>query len=235
MAIRGILFDKDGTLIASNGTWVPVYRSLLMDAFHGDIAFVEKQMILAGYNPETNGFIAGSIAAAGTLEQLIDVWWPEKTPAEKLEQVRIINRDYADEARKFLQPLMDLVPVFDELHELGMVLGVATNDINSSAVNHMQQIGVHDYFVEIIGADNVAVPKPSGQMIARFAEVTGLAPHEIAMVGDNSHDIDEARAGGAGMAIGVLTGNAAHEDIAHLADYTLNSVAEIPALLRSLA
>jgi phosphoglycolate phosphatase len=54
------------------------------------------------------------------------------------------------------------------------------------------------------------------------------------MVGDNSHDVEEARNGGAGLAIAVLSGNAAHDDIAHLADYTLGSVAELPAFLRSL-
>jgi phosphoglycolate phosphatase len=162
------------------------------------------------------------------------VWWPRMDVSQKRDHVAMINRDYADAGRKFLQPLMDLVPVLDELHELGMVLGVATNDINSSAVNHMMQIGVHDYFVEIIGADDVEIPKPSGQMIALFCARTGLAPHEVAMVGDNSHDMDEARAGGAGLAIGVLSGNAAYEDICHLADYTLNSVADIPELLRKL-
>jgi phosphoglycolate phosphatase len=54
------------------------------------------------------------------------------------------------------------------------------------------------------------------------------------MVGDNPHDMEEARAGGAGLAIAVLSGNAAREDIAHLADYTIESVADLPALLRSL-
>ena len=78
------------------------------------------------------------------------------------------------------------------------------------------------------------VPKPSGNMIRRFAEITGLPPSAIAMVGDNHHDMEEARNGGAGLAIAVLSGNAGHEDIAHLADYTLASVAELPALLKSL-
>jgi phosphoglycolate phosphatase len=235
MAIRGVLFDKDGTLIAANATWVPIYKSMLMKEFDGDAAHVETLMINAGYDPVANGFKAGTILAAGTIQQLVDVWWPHMSAAEKRDQVTMINRDYADDGRKYLKPLMDLAPIFDELHELGMVLGVATNDIHDSAVNHMQLIGVHDYFIDIIGADDVEIAKPSGQMIARFAASSGLAPHEIAMVGDNSHDIDEARAGGAGMAIGVLTGNAAHEDIAHLADHTLNSVADIPALLRSLS
>ena len=99
----------------------------------------------------------------------------------------------------------------------------------------MEELGVHDYFAHIIGADSVEIPKPSGQMIALFAERTGLRPDEIAMVGDNSHDMEEAQNGGAGLAIGVLTGNAAQEDIAHLADHVLESVADIPSLLKRLA
>ena len=53
-------------------------------------------------------------------------------------------------------------------------------------------------------------------------------------MGDNAHDMEEARNGGAGLAVAVLSGNAAHGDIAHLADHTIASVAELPALLRSL-
>lgn len=234
MAIRGILFDKDGTLIEANATWVPVYKSMLAKEFKADAKRVNELMIMAGYDAVADGFKAGSILAGGTIEQLVDIWWPELDVKGKLGKVRMINVDYAKEARLYMKPLMDLVPIFDQLHALGMKLGVATNDIHSSATHHMQQLGVHDYFVEVIGADSVSLPKPSGQMIARFAAVTGLKPDEIAMVGDNSHDMEEARAGGA-VAIAVLTGNAAHEDIAHLADHTLNSVADIPALLKRLA
>ena len=234
MAIKGILFDKDGTLIESNGTWVPVYKSVLAKEMQADEARVIELMTLAGYDAETDGFKANSILAAGTIDQLVDVWWPDLDAAQKREKILKINRDYADEARLFLKPLMDLVPIFDELDEMGIILGVATNDIHSSASYHMKELGVHDYFVHIIGADSVDVPKPSGQMIARFAELTGLRPDEIAMVGDNSHDMEEALNGGAGMAIGVLTGNAAHDDIAHLADHVLSSVADIPKLLKRL-
>jgi phosphoglycolate phosphatase-like HAD superfamily hydrolase len=98
----------------------------------------------------------------------------------------------------------------------------------------MAHVGVIEHFEDIIAADTVPVAKPSGNMVRRFAEVTGLPAASIAMVGDNHHDMEEARNGGAGLAIAVLSGNAAHEDIAHLADHTIASVAELPALLRSL-
>ena len=71
-------------------------------------------------------------------------------------------------------------------------------------------------------------------MVKRFAELTGLKPHEVAMVGDNSHDIDEARAGGAGLAIGVLTGNSTAEELLPNADHVVHSVAELLPLLKSL-
>ena len=37
MTIRGILFDKDGTLIDVNDTWVPLYRQILMEMMGGTV------------------------------------------------------------------------------------------------------------------------------------------------------------------------------------------------------
>jgi phosphoglycolate phosphatase len=67
-----------------------------------------------------------------------------------------------------------------------------------------------------------------------FARATGLAPSQIAMVGDNTHDMLTARNAGAGLAIGVLSGTGRHEDLAPLADVVLASVADLPAFLQAL-
>jgi phosphoglycolate phosphatase len=232
--IRGVLFDKDGTLIDVNATWVPIYRSILMDAFRTDVDGAEVLMTKAGFDRKTNSFVAGSILAGGTTKQLVSTWWPDLNEAGRAEKARMLDNDYAHLVKEKLKPLMPLEPILSDLRAMGMKLGVATNDSHLSARNHMAHIGVIEHFEDIIAADTVPVPKPSGNMIKRFAEVTGLAPSAIAMVGDNHHDMEEARNGGAGLAIAVLSGNAAREEIAHLADFTLSSVAELPALLRSL-
>jgi phosphoglycolate phosphatase len=52
------------------------------------------------------------------------------------------------------------------------------------------------------------------------------------MVGDNAHDIETARDGGAGLAIGVLTGNSASEHLDTIADHVVASIAELPRLLK---
>ncbi len=234
MRIGGVLFDKDGTLIDVNATWVPIYREVLMDLFRTDIAGAESLMVQAGYDPVTGKFRAGSTLAGGTTRQLVQLWWPGIDEAGIAEKARILDHDYVHMVREKLAPLMPLAPILEELRGMGLKLGVATNDSHVSASNHMAHVGVFEMFDDIIAADTVPVPKPSGDMIRRFAQVTGLAASAIAMVGDNSHDMEEARNGGAGLAIAVLSGNAAHEDIAHLADHTIDSVADLPALLRSL-
>jgi phosphoglycolate phosphatase len=234
MAIKGILFDKDGTLIEANGTWVPLYRNMLQQDFGIAPDDVDTMLERGGYNRTTGAFGPGSVLGGGTTAQLVRLWWPELGTEEQMRRVRLIDNDIAPQAKMFIRPLMDLVPVFDTLRGMNLRLGIATNDSHPSATAQMHHLSVHHYFEEIIGADTVAIPKPSGHMIQLFSERTGLLPEEVAMVGDNFHDMEEARHGGAGLAVAVLSGNSAHEDIAHLADHVLESVADLPALLRSL-
>ena len=55
------------------------------------------------------------------------------------------------------------------------------------------------------------------------------------MVGDNPHDIEEARNGGAGLAIGVLSGNSGHGDLDPSADHVIPAIAHLDALLARIA
>jgi phosphoglycolate phosphatase len=71
-------------------------------------------------------------------------------------------------------------------------------------------------------------------MVHVFCAVARVEPGEVAVVGDNLHDIEMARAGGAALAIGVLTGNGAAADLEPHCDHVLASVADLPGLLRSL-
>ena len=68
-------------------------------------------------------------------------------------------------------------------------------------------------------------------MLHAYAAHLGLAPSQVAMVGDNRHDMEMARASGAGAAIGVLSGTGSHRTLAELADILIGSVADLPALL----
>ena len=51
------------------------------------------------------------------------------------------------------------------------------------------------------------------------------------MVGDNRPDLELARAGGCGLAVGVLSGTGTRESLAGIADAILDSVADLPGFL----
>ena len=146
----------------------------------------------------------------------------------------LIDVDYRHVPLKHLKPLMPLDPILSRLKRMGLRLGIATNDVQHSTCAHMEQLGIGHFFDALMTADSVANPKPAGDMIIDFAARTGLAPREIAMVGDNPQDMLAARNGGAGLAVAVLTGASSRQDIARLADHVLDSVADLPALLESL-
>ena len=144
MAIRGVLFDKDGTLIESDGTWIAVFKAFLAETKKAGPDEVEALMAKAGYDIEANRLIPGSVLAAGTSQEAIAIWWPELDAEGVAEKYRLLNHDYAHLAQDHMKPLMDLIPILDELHAMGLKLGVGTNDTHRSATGHMHQLGVHD-------------------------------------------------------------------------------------------
>ena len=235
MTIKGVLFDKDGTLIDVTGTWVPAYKQLLGEVFADRGADeIEAKFVAAGFDPQTGAFRAGSVLAQGTTRDIIDIWWPGLDAPSVAEKMKLLDIDYRHLGAKHLKALMPLRPILEELRAMGLRLGVATNDTAASAVLHMRALDAADLFDLILGADSVARPKPSGDMVHAFADAVGIKASEVAMVGDNPHDMETAHDAGAGLAIGVLSGNSAHAHLAPLADHVIASISQLPALLKRI-
>lgn len=234
VTIRGILFDKDGTLIDVIGTWLPVYREMLAEAFPGRQGHWDEVLLESGYDPEANNFKANSLMAAGTTDQLVDLWWPGLSATERRSMIERVDQDFRTRSVKYLRPLIDLEPLFRELKARNMRIGIATNDNEASARNHVRLLKL-DHVVDFVaGYDSVKRAKPADDMVHAFCQACSLQPADVAVVGDNPHDLEMARSAGAGLAIGVLSGNSTFEDFGRLADAVLGSIAELPAYLERL-
>jgi phosphoglycolate phosphatase len=72
--------------------------------------------------------------------------------------------------------------------------------------------------------------KPDRRMALGFCEAVGVVAEEIAVVGDAVHDLAMGRSAGAALAIGVLSGTSAREDLEGIADLILDSVNDLPSL-----
>jgi phosphoglycolate phosphatase len=231
MAIRGILFDKDGTLVDFHKTWHAIGDRLALEAAHGDRAKADDLMDLAGYDFSAGRFRGDSVFAAGTNADIVALWYATDPLDERAARVKHFDRVTAAEGARSAVPLDGVPEALRALHAQGYKLGVATNDSEGGARQTIEAIGIADLFVAAYGYDSVARPKPAPDAIEAFCALTGFSAGEIAMVGDNRHDLEMARAGRAGLAVGVLSGTGTQERLAPLADVVLSSVRDLPLYL----
>ncbi len=71
-------------------------------------------------------------------------------------------------------------------------------------------------------------------MVLGFCKATGLKPAEVAVVGDNNHDLHMGHNAEAGLKVAVLTGTGSRESLAAASDYCLNDITELEGLLPDL-
>jgi phosphoglycolate phosphatase len=229
--IKGILFDKDGTLVDFNATWLAVADLMAMDAADGDRAEADRLLVAAGFDFSVKRFKADSVFAAGTNLNVVELWFPHLSGAERLDQVAHFNTITTEKGAALAVPLPGVAEALAGLHAKAYRLGVATNDSTLGCERTLATLGVAQLFDAAYGYDAVANPKPAPDTIRAFCDLTGLKPQEIAMVGDNRHDLEMARAGGCGLAVGVLSGTGTRESLASLADIVLDSMVDLPSVL----
>jgi phosphonatase-like hydrolase len=89
-----------------------------------------------------------------------------------------------------------------------------------------------DLIDDSIASDEVAHGRPTPDMLFALAERQGVAPSDIVKVGDTPSDIQEGRAAGAGLVVGVLYGTHTREQLApHGPDALIEHLSELPGLI----
>lgn len=231
MAIKGVLFDKDGTLLDYFETWMPVNREVAHAVAQGDEALAERLLIAGGYVPDGARVRPGSVLAAGNTEEIAACWAGHLPGRTTAELVALIDALFVEGGRRHAVPVTGLGSVLARLKARGLALGVATSDSAAGARASLADFGVLDLLDFLAGYDSGFGPKPAPGPVHGFCAATGLEPGEVAVVGDNLHDLAMGRAAGAGLVVGVLTGTSAHADLAQHADHVLASIVELEALL----
>lgn len=224
--IRAILFDKDGTLFDFQATWGAWARNLLTDLSGGQSALARKMADVLEFDAESGRFRPHSQVIAGTgreVAELLAALLPDHSAASLEAHIARAASQAPLVAATPLRPLLS------GLRDAGLKLGVATNDFESVARDHVAD--VIELFDFIAGFDSGFGGKPEPGMLLAFARHCGVPPHNILMVGDSRHDLVAGRA--AGMAtLGVLTGVATAEDLAPFADQIRSDISHLPEVLQ---
>ncbi len=232
-AIKGVLFDKDGTLIDFDATWLPAYQSAatLLSREARKPALAEHLMAAGGWDAENTCWRPGSLLTSASNTEIID-YWHSFVPHMALERVRALVLDtFFSIAAGSPKPVAGLSGLLYELNNREFILGVATMDDHRTAKESLRKLEL-DHLVEFVcGADSGFGVKPDPGMLYGFCEQTGLRPEQVLMIGDSPHDLNMGRAAGSGLVVGVLSGAHTHADLAPLADHILDDVTGVLDLL----
>jgi phosphoglycolate phosphatase len=112
-----------------------------------------------------------------------------------------------------------------------MKIGIASSDNEKSIRATAQHLGITALVDFFCGYDTGHGAKPSPGMVLGYCAHIGCDAANVAVVGDNRHDMEMALAARTGARIGVLSGTGTRETLAPLADICIESVAFLPDLM----
>lgn len=223
--IRAILFDKDGTLLDFNQTWLPAYRRAAeyLQTQYGEAADAARLLARGGFIAEGELWRPDSPLASSSNREIMEFWRGE-IGCEFTPRVRAVLSELLAAGRVEMMPAVDDLPhVLADLQRF-FALGIATMDDLDNALNMIIDFGMYRLFEFICGGDSGFGEKPGPGMAVAFAQYHNLPCNQVAMVGDSPKDLQMGRAAGVGLNIGVLSGTSSAESLEPFADLILPDI-----------
>jgi phosphoglycolate phosphatase len=221
--IRGLLFDKDGTIFDFQKSWGPVNLRAARHASGGDEALRIRLLEIGGADPRTGHVAADSLLAVANATEIAAAWIAAGSPFDSAELTTMIDRIFFDGAAN-MAPAADLAALFGRFAAKGLRLGIASSDSAAAVRAAAERFGFMQHMDFLCGYDSGHGHKPTEGMPLAFCRACGLSPGEIAVIGDSLHDMEMGRRAGAALRIGVLTGAGTAETLAPFADTVIPGI-----------
>ncbi len=212
---RAVIFDLDGVLADSEPWWNQIDAKLLREygaTYHGE------------YHREVLG-VSYPIAV-----EFYKKKFGISAPTEEMMKRR------GEIATEYFANRVGLFPstkdVLNELREMKLRLAVATSSVSASARPFLDRHQLTQFFDVIITGDEIERGKPEPDIYLRTAEKLGVAADECLVIEDSLSGIAAAKA--AHMRVAAIPDRRFVDprEYEKEADYLLNDLSEIPALVR---
>ncbi|MFT9055876.1 MAG: HAD family hydrolase [Ethanoligenens sp.] len=234
--IKGILFDKDGTILDNDLLWGPVGNDVA--DYVTEIYCLtpdERKSILRAIGLDGPKLLANSPLASGTVGDVTDAVEEALCACGKDKQaMTALKQQVTDAVERAIQknahlirPLGNVRKLFDFLKSRRIAIGLATADLYNTTMICLKQLGIGEDF-QFIGTDDGRTrPKPSPDLLENFCATCGLDNREVAVVGDSVVDMQMGLNGGAGLLVAIVPERDENQPSAKDAQYVIETVEEL--------
>ncbi|MBQ4528524.1 MAG: HAD family hydrolase [Clostridia bacterium] len=237
MKIKGIIFDKDGTLIQFDAFWISVsvnaINQILKELDREDIPAEEILLSIGVENGVAN---TDGLLCKGTYEQIAlainDVLKKHNCMVSDEKFVSMVLDAYNRNADlgEVLPTCEKIDEVLSSLRSSGIKLAVVTTDNLEITQKCLGKLGIENLFDKIYTDDGDTPVKPDPWCALDFAEQMNMEKDEIIMVGDTMTDVCFAKNAGIGV-IGVGANDENRQRLSKHADAVFPDISHIPAFL----
>ncbi|MDY0289334.1 MAG: HAD family hydrolase [Sphaerochaeta sp.] len=238
--LKGIVFDKDGTLFDYAQVWAEVLSEAITTAF-AEMGKNKKKhkpaqqamLRLMGIDAEGNTLANGLVFTHKKqviIKRYLLYCMRYRIPVIKTFRVynqNIKNSEFlVGERLKTLDFSMQQ-QLFAQLKESGYRIGIITSDTESSSKTFLSVMGL-EHMVDFLSTrDSKYHKKPHPQAFEAFCSRFSLTSAEVAMVGDTQTDMHMARKAKAGYTIAVLTGSNDKKMLKRYADVIYEDISSL--------
>lgn len=225
-SIQAVAFDLDGTLVDSvpdlaasanamrTALGLPELTRETLQSFVGDgLAVMVHRVLTNDYNGRAD-----------------EALWQRGFS----EFVRHYGANLANATR----PFPETEATLQLLRKLELPLAVITNKSERLAVNLLKELNLDAYFSMVVGGDTLPERKPDAAPLLYVAEILGVEPKNMLMVGDSHNDMLAAKAAGCpvvGVSFGYGDMTQLAKDVYTAPDVVVNTLPEIFEALKQHA
>lgn len=221
--IQLVAFDLDGTLVDSIPDLAAAANAMRVELGLSEL----PREVVQGYVGDGVGVLVHRSLTASHDGVADEHLWQQGLP--------IFMRHYAHHIAHATRPYPETEVALDLLKQLGLPLVVVTNKNELLATKLLKELNLVDYFSMVVGGDTLPEKKPSPAPLLHVAEVFGVAPEQMLMVGDSHNDFLAAKAAGCpcvGVSFGYGDVAQLSRDLATKPDWIVDRLVELDELLR---
>lgn len=210
--INGILFDKDGTIIDFM-LWVR-WAEAFIDQINnqGTVAYDQSELAhTLGFSYESGTWDPQGPLAIGSMQDLLTIFtlglyqqgvsW-DQAYQEVHEAYKVLEKTFAID--EHIKPMNGLVQFLEQAKSNAIRMAVVTADNHGKAVQHLDALGLTDYFSAVVGHDLVQRGKPYPEMVYYACSRLNIDPEKTLIIGDSNGDMVLGKNSGVLASIGVV-------------------------------